>query len=160
MGGWSTYFWLGAAGAMLGGVSSALLVLYASLAPDRHLLGSPELQTSAHTLTTILTGVLMGAASGACLRQYLHVRPAMKRSLLGLALVVALAMGVLGESGLMGAASGACLYTVSVWSGTRSGSALPAPEFAVARTQETFPRTAPSVMTGLGAGCAGVRAWA
>jgi pentapeptide repeat protein len=100
MRGWSNYFWWGAAGAILGGVWSAVLMLYAGVAPDRHLSGPTAFHGSAHTPATLLAGLLLGAASGASLGRCLHVHPGMKRSLLGLALVFLLVIGVLSDSGL------------------------------------------------------------
>jgi Pentapeptide repeats (8 copies) len=98
-----SYFWWSGAGAVVGGVWSAVLVVYAGLAPDRRLPGPTALLCSAHALAIVLGGALLGVASGTCLGRCLQVCPTLKKSVLGLALVFIMTMGVLGESGVLDA---------------------------------------------------------
>jgi hypothetical protein len=130
MRGWFSCLCWGVAGAFVGGWASALLSEYAIIEPTCHLLGggatgSMLVDMAHHAHALVLTGMLMGAASGVCLARYLCFRPVVKMDpevapvavgLLAPLLLLLPSLGVFGGSlvGLQIDRSGATVVAMDV----------------------------------------------
>ncbi len=88
------YLWWSSFGAFAGGWMSALLAWYAVLAPAQHVsvfpFNSEVVALAHHAHALVLSGILMGAASGVCSVRFLARRPVRRWNPTALTLAVLL----------------------------------------------------------------------